>query len=1208
MINTYMREILEQLQRLMEAEVKPGERKEISFRLERLDSISSKLQSYKKSLSHLNLARDPLPPELEKSVIAVQDQLDTEIKKVETAYNSLYEKSTSEHGTPVKMENLFKALQKNCKQIIKVYKDLNKNTFTKKQFLYRGVRSSSDALYGKPFDARNPKDSNSELHQMLNDAMKSGGFVARRDNATFVTGDRGQASGYGHSLYVIFPVDGFKYTWSRTEKDVVLGGDTYEKIYDKQILSEIREKIQEAKKEHPELTLDPNEVFRYGHNYDADIRRIGYAVSAGQLSRDVLLMAENDLITDESIIDYFDFSDEDLFDAIVSKKEIYLSGAYYAVNASHMQELIKFLKRTYTDSVELPESFGETPISYDIGDIVKILNGPHAEKIGTVTYVFTDRVHVKFNMNEDFVTVSYEDITPYLMNDGKPLEFNLDEKVIITNPENKNYGKVGKIDYFYGDNDVYVSISTEKNGKINKLLKNELFPYSEELDKEIQKDFATKAKAPKTKFKIGDEITVTDQNSPHYSKQGTVTYVYSFGTLQVKMEDEYTEFNPNQVSLTAETSPSVNDSDKLEVGDRVIISTGEWQGFYGKITEVYGLGELVEVDLSGIDTQIEVAASSIKLFDKKKKAEPKVKTEFKVGDRVLIKTGEHGGKEAVINYLSAQWPDEADLKIPAENNKLVTLRLDSLELIPEKENEANQDIDVGDYVKVIWSGSSYYNEIGQVIETGNHDPNGNPEKKWIKFTNVNYPNGVKTFNTFVTRVDSPATVFNSGDQAILNNTESSENGKQVKVMSGPDEDGDYKVVSNTGKIIYASPDQLTKIESTFKVGDMVKIKDSTNSAYAGKTGEVMKIEKGVNLLTVKIGTYQGAFYFNEVESSTGAEEIPADADGDYEFKIGDYVKIVDPSSSYVGKSGEITSIDGVWVMVGDTEHGGAWAKNAWIEKVANPSDTAKAEIMEKLPIELGDTVIATGPSAFGVDKYIGKQGKVTYLETNSKFAYVDFGNGVYLTYGISNLKKASSDKKPEFEVGDRVEVVSQFPSLIGKTGTITQTAAPPYDFVTVKLDDSIISTSSFPSSALKKIDAKFMLDDVVQVTDTGRSDYGKIGKINFVYPSGKYGIEFEDGHGGVVAPSQIKKYDRPSKSAPVNSNAEQTDFKIGDLVTITNKKLSTFNKVGKIVHLPETEYGFVQIVLSDGHPAMAKTTSIEKVNTTNTNSKQHSIR
>lgn len=1121
-----MREILEQLNKLMEAEVKPGERKEISFKLKRLDAISNKLRDYKKSLSHLNMSRESLPPELEKSIIAVQDQLDSEIKKVETTYNKLYEKSSSEYGTPIKMENLFKALRKNCKQIIKVYKELNKNTFTNKQFLYRGIRSSSDALYGKPFDARNPKDSNYDLHELLNDAIKSGGFIARRDNATFVTGDRSQASGYGHSLYVIFPVDGFKFTWSRTEKDVVLGGETRQKMLDKQVLAEIRAKIAEAKKEHPGLALDPDEVFRHGHNYDADIRRIQYAVEAGQLSKEVLVLAEVDLITNESILDYFDFSDEDLFDAIVSKKEIYLTGAYYAVKFSHSHELINFLKRTDTDSVELPESFGEPPVSYDRGEIVKIINGDYTGKIGTITHVYSERVEVRFSMDEDPVTVEYNDVTPYLLDNGKPLEFSHGQKVIITNPNNKNYGNVGKIDYFYGDYDEYVGIKTEKNGIIDKLFKNELTPYTEELDKEIQKDLTTKAKPTETKFKTGDEVTVTDPSSFQFNKQGKITHIFSFGTLDVEIDGEHYDFNPSQVSLTAETSFSVNDSDNLEVGDRVQITTGEWQGFYGKITEVYGLGELVEVDLSGMDTQIEVVASSIKLLDKKKKVEPK----FKVGDHVLIKTGTHRGKEAVVNYLSDQWPDEADLKIPAENNKLVTLRLDRLELLPDKRLKTDSEIQVGDYIKVINRDSSYHDQVGQVIEVGNNDPNGKESAAWVRFENQTYPAGIKTFKQWVIKVDAPLPVFKIGDQVVINNPESLSNGKQAKVVADQDADGDYKVVTGTGKIVYASPDQLTKIESTFKVGDTVKIKDSTNSSYAGKTGEVMNVEQGANLITVKIGSYQGAFYFNEVEPLTGAEEKIETPSGDDEFNIGDYVKIVYSASSYVGQSGKIAEIDGTWIAINTPQYpNGVWAKNGWIEKVANPSDTAKAEIVEKLPIEPGDTVIATGPSAFGFDKCIGKQGKVIYLEIDGKFAYVDFGNGVALTYGISNLKKASSDKKPEFEVGDKVEIVSQFPSLIGKTGTITQTAAPPYDFVTVKLDDSIISTSSFPSSALKKIDAKFMLDDVVQVTDTGRSDYGKIGKINFIYPSGKYGIEFEDGHGGVVAPSQIKKIRPPIK-------------------------------------------------------------------------------
>jgi hypothetical protein len=55
---------------------------------------------------------------------------------------------------------------------------------------------------------------------------------------------------------------------------------------------------------------------------------------------------------------------------------------------------------------------------------------------------------------------------------------------------------------------------------------------------------------------------------------------------------------------------------------------------------------------------------------------------------------------------------------------------------------------------------------------------------------------------------------------------------------------------------------------------------------------------------------------------------------------------------------------------------------------------------------------------------------------------------------------------PKFEVNDRVEVVSQFPSLIGMKGTVLQ-VSPNYDFVSVQIDGND-TASSFPLSALKK--------------------------------------------------------------------------------------------------------------------------------------------
>jgi hypothetical protein len=63
---------------------------------------------------------------------------------------------------------------------------------------------------------------------------------------------------------------------------------------------------------------------------------------------------------------------------------------------------------------------------------------------------------------------------------------------------------------------------------------------------------------------------------------------------------------------------------------------------------------------------------------------------------------------------------------------------------------------------------------------------------------------------------------------------------------------------------------------------------------------------------------------------------------------------------------------------------------------------------------------------------------------------------------LDNQKPAA----PKFEVNDRVEVVSQFPSLIGMKGTVQQ-VSPNYDFVSVQLDGNN-TASSFPLSSLKK--------------------------------------------------------------------------------------------------------------------------------------------
>jgi len=119
-----------------------------------------------------------------------------------------------------------------------------------------------------------------------------------------------------------------------------------------------------------------------------------------------------------------------------------------------------------------------------------------------------------------------------------------------------------------------------------------------------------------------------------------------------------------------------------------------------------------------------------------------------------------------------------------------------------------------------------------------------------------------------------------------------------------------------------------------------------------------------------------------------------------------------------------------------------------------------------------------------------------------------------LTYDVSNVSKTEGDvidnlkwePEPEvsspaaakFEVNDRVEVVGQFPSLIGETGTVVQ-VSPNYDFVSVQIDNNT-SPSSFPSIALKKINKpqqseEFHLGDMVEVVNDSLASYGQKGKI-----------------------------------------------------------------------------------------------------------------
>jgi hypothetical protein len=98
--------------------------------------------------------------------------------------------------------------------------------------LYRGLLNTEiDAFYGKSRKYRRPLDLKPSIQEFFDNAMRSVGMEAVRSNSIFCSSDLDQAMGYG-STYIIFPKNGFKFSWSPIVRDLAskIGGYTIEEL------------------------------------------------------------------------------------------------------------------------------------------------------------------------------------------------------------------------------------------------------------------------------------------------------------------------------------------------------------------------------------------------------------------------------------------------------------------------------------------------------------------------------------------------------------------------------------------------------------------------------------------------------------------------------------------------------------------------------------------------------------------------------------------------------------------------------------------------------------------------------------------------------------------------------------------------------------------------------------------------------------------
>lgn len=137
------------------------------------------------------------------------------------------------------IEEVIDNIQYNCSDAIDAYK-------RSKRVLWRGVRRNKNApfyKFGQLLKSHSPEkrksisvNQTSETFKIINDALKTLNFEARRDNIICCSSDWVHASHYTSNsalftngqLYMIFPINGFNFIWSDKFKD--FGGVTTNKL------------------------------------------------------------------------------------------------------------------------------------------------------------------------------------------------------------------------------------------------------------------------------------------------------------------------------------------------------------------------------------------------------------------------------------------------------------------------------------------------------------------------------------------------------------------------------------------------------------------------------------------------------------------------------------------------------------------------------------------------------------------------------------------------------------------------------------------------------------------------------------------------------------------------------------------------------------------------------------------------------------------
>ena len=324
--------------------LKPGEKSELKVLVDKmiqLGKLSRELADKKQDLKLYGVVNKS--GKQQKLLTNMQQKVADQYAMLKAEYDALVKKPDVKPKSKkeITYSKLIETLKTECSDVIRAMKSTGEG-------LFRGAKNAGEVFVGRPRENRNPLDSKSADQVLYDNYLTSLGIVAQRHNSLFVSNLYGVANEYaerhGGVTYVIFPKNGFKFSWSQEHQDIVIELDN---ILNKKYINDLERTVWSYAMEFKAAKADKIlEQMRYFFTQMYDYPKMStYEVLVAFLKK--IKFPDADKVTTDLVFPSANFhkefqcTDKNFKAALQSGHEILIHGEYIAVQEPLFTKIIQ---------------------------------------------------------------------------------------------------------------------------------------------------------------------------------------------------------------------------------------------------------------------------------------------------------------------------------------------------------------------------------------------------------------------------------------------------------------------------------------------------------------------------------------------------------------------------------------------------------------------------------------------------------------------------------------------------------------------------------------------------------------------------------------------------------------------------------------------------------------------------------------------------